>query len=204
MLISKEEQKDISQAIEQVEKETDAELVTVLAKQADNYYYILTLWACFIALLLPVAIKFTPLWLSGDELLIMQWATFIVLSLLFRVPSIMIKLVPKSIRTHRASILARDQFLENNLHHTKSAMGVLIFVSEAEHYVEIIADNGISQYVTNEEWQDIVDAFIQKIKSGQTKEGFIMCIENCGKKLKEFAPITSIKNELPNHLVILE
>jgi putative membrane protein len=203
MLINKEEQKDIAQAIEQVEKETDAELVTVLAKQADNYYYIPTLWASFIALILPVVIKFTPLWLSGDELLIMQWTTFIVLALLFRIPSIMIKLIPKSIRTRRASALARGQFLENNLHHTKSAMGVLVFVSEAEHYVEIIADNGISKYVTNEEWQDIVDVFIQKIKSGQTKEGFIECIECCGEKLKEFAPITTIKNELPNHLIVL-
>ena len=204
MLLNKKEQKEVSAAIAEAEKNTDAELVTVLAKRADNYYYIPSLWAALIALLLPVIIKLTPFWFTGDELLFLQWLTFVVLALLLRIPFIMIKLIPKHVRYRRASNLARTQFLENNLHHTKSAMGVLIFVSEAEHYVEIIADNGISQHISNDEWQEIVDAFIAKIKSGQTKEGFLNCINSCGKKLKQIAPISEEKNELSNHLVMLK
>ena len=204
MILNEAQQKEISSAIAEVEKNTDAELVTVLAKRADNYYYIPTLWAAVIALLVPILIKFTPLWLTGDELLLMQWTVFIVLAIVFHIPFIMMKLVPKKVRYWRASNLARRQFLENNLHHTKNGMGVLIFVSEAEHYVEIIADQGISQHVSNDEWLTIVNAFVAKVKAGQTKEGFLNCINSCGALLKQHAPASEEKNELPNHLIVLE
>ena len=204
MILNEAQQKEISSAIAEVEKDTDAELVTVLAKRADNYYYIPTLWAAVIALLVPILIKFTPLWLTGDELLLMQWTVFIVLAIVFHIPFIMMKLVPKKVRYWRASNLARRQFLENNLHHTKNGMGVLIFVSEAEHYVEIIADQGISQHVSNDEWLTIVNAFVAKVKAGQTKEGFLNCINSCGALLKQHAPASEEKNELPNHLIVLE
>ena len=204
MILNEAQRKQISSAIAGVEKDTDAELVTVLAKRADSYYYIPTLWAAVIALLLPILIRFTPLWLTGDELLLMQWAVFIVLAMVFHIPFMMMKLVPRKVRYWRASNLARRQFMENNLHHTKNGMGVLIFVSEAEHYVEIIADQGISQHVSNDEWQEIINAFVKKVKAGQTSQGFLNCISSCGALLKQHAPASEQKNELPNHLIVLE
>ncbi len=204
MMLNVEQRKEISSAIAKVEKVTDAELVTVLAKRADNYYYISTLWAALIALLIPILIKLTPLWLTGDELLVLQWVNFILLALILRIPSIMMKLVPGRVRYWRASNLAHRQFLENNLHYTRNEMGVLIFVSEAEHYVEIIADRGISQHVSNEQWQEIIDVFTRDVKAGQIKEGFLKCISSCGELLKQYAPAIEEKNELPDHLIVLE
>ena len=77
MLINEEQQLEISSAITEAERITDAELVTVLARRADNYYYIPTLWAALVALILPLLLKFTPLWLNGEDLLILQWIIFI-------------------------------------------------------------------------------------------------------------------------------
>lgn len=202
-LFTETELKQVADAIEKVEQHTDAELVTVLARQADNYLYIPTLWAAVIALLIPLLLKLTPFWLSGDELLMLQWFNFIALALLFRVPGIMMSLVPKSVKHWRASNLARRQFLENNLHHTKGETGVLIFIAEAEHYVEIIADRGISQHVSDEQWQGIVNDLVGSIKRKQTLAGMLGCIDACGEKLKQHAPATESKNELPNHLVVL-
>lgn len=203
-LLNEQELKQVADAIDEVEKHTDAELVTVLARQADNYLYIPTLWAAVVALLLPLILKMTPFWLNGDELLMLQWFNFIALALLFRVPAATMALVPKSVKHWRASSLARRQFLENNLHHTKGETGVLIFISEAEHYVEIIADRGISQHVSNEQWQAIVNELTVHIRSKQTLKGILGCIEACGGKLKEHAPATEAKNELPNHLVVID
>ena len=204
-MLTEEQQEQVSAAIAAVEKETDAELVTVLAKKADNYYYIPTLWAALIALLLPILISFTPFWLTANDLLLAQWASFIVLAICLRFQPIMMRLVPRSVRYWRASNLARRQFLENNLHHTKDETGVLIFVAEAEHYVEIIADRGISQHVSNEQWQHIVNTFIARVKGGQTQEGFVECIETCGELLKQHVPATPGQtNELPNHLIVLD
>lgn len=193
----------VAQAIAVIEKQTDAELVTVLAKRSDNYYYIPALIAAMIALAVPVLLKLTPLWLDADELLMAQWLTFLVCAAVFRVPAIMMRLVPASIKQWRASSMARRQFLDNNLHHTAGDMGVLIFVSQAEHYVEIIADRGIAQHVSHEQWKQIVDQFTDDVKAGNVESGFIDCIERCGELMKQYAPATSVKNELPNHLVVI-
>lgn len=202
-LFTESELKQVADAINNVEQHTDAELVAVLARQSDDYVYIPTLWAAIIALLLPLLLKFTPFWLNGEELLMLQWFNFIALALLFRVPPIMMSLVPKSVKRWRAANLARRQFLDNNLHHTKGETGVLIFIAEAEHYVEIIADRGISQHVANDQWQGIVDDLVASIKRKDTLAGMLKCIEACGEKLKQHAPATESKNELPNHLVVL-
>lgn len=194
----------VANAVTEVEKQTDAELVTVLAKRADHYYYIPTMWAAVIALLIPLVLNFTPLWLEGHDMLLIQWIAFIVLAVVMRFEPIMMRLVPKRVRYWRAANLARRMFLENNLHHTDDEMGLLIFVAEAEHYVEIIADRGISKHVADDQWQAIIDNFTTKVKQNQTQEGFIECINACGELLKQHVPFTGEKNELPNHLIVLD
>ncbi len=203
-LLNDAELETIANSIAEVERTTDAELVMVLARQADNYLYIPTLYAALVALLAPLVLKLTPLWLTAEDLLLMQWINFIVLAIVFRLPAVTMALVPKHIKYWRAANLARRQFLEQNLHHTKGETGVLIFIAEAEHYVEIIADRGISQHVSNPQWQGIVNELIDHIKQRQTLQGMIGCINAWGALLQQYAPATEQKNELPNHLVVLE
>ncbi|GAB2788380.1 TPM domain-containing protein [Halomonas shantousis] len=202
-LLSESDQRQVAEAITRIERETDAELVTVLAAQADNYTYIPLLWAGIIALVVPGVINFFPGWLSAPALLLVQWATFIVLSLIFRIPRVTTRLIPRSVRHWRASNLARRQFLEHNLHHTEGGTGMLIFVSEAERYVEILVDQGISRRLDDATWQASVEAFTRHVRQGQTLQGFLECIESCGEHLKRHLPATHERNELPNRLVIL-
>ena len=49
-LLTEPELQQVAEAIERVERDTDAELVTVLAAQADDYRYIPLLWASLLAL----------------------------------------------------------------------------------------------------------------------------------------------------------
>ncbi|NWN90773.1 hypothetical protein HLV39_04580 [Marinobacter adhaerens] len=202
-LLSKQDQEQVAAAISAVERETDAELVIVLTSQADNYAYIPLVWAGLLALLVPGVINYFTNWLNADLLLLGQWGVFIVLSLIFRVPAINRRLIPRAVRYWRASNLARRQFLEQSLHHTAGGTGMLIFVSEAERYVEILVDQGISSRIDNSAWEAIIADFTERVKQGQTLQGFIDCIEACGRHLKTEVPATQQKNELPNHLVIL-
>ncbi|QEA38024.1 hypothetical protein FGL86_02335 [Pistricoccus aurantiacus] len=202
-LLNEKEQREVAEAIKRVEQETDAELVTVLAAQADNYAYIPLLWAGIFALVVPGAINYFPGWWDASSLLLVQWASFIVLALVFRLPAVTTRLIPRSVRHWRASNLARRQFLEQNLHHTAAGTGMLIFVSEAERYVEILVDHGISSRLSNETWTDIVAAFTQRVRQGQTLQGFLDCIESCGEHLKQQVPATHERDELPNRLIIL-
>ena len=200
-LLSEHEQRQVAEAIARVEKTTDAELVTVLAARADDYAYIPLLWASLIALVVPGVVHYLSGYLTMYTLLLAQWATFIVLCLVFRLPKVTTRLIPRSVRHWRASNLARRQFLEQNLHHTVGGTGVLIFVSEAERYVEILVDEGISKRLDDSSWDGIVTAFTQQVKQGQTLAGFIACIEACGELLKVHVPVTQTRNELPNRLI---
>lgn len=202
-LLSKSDQDAVAAAIHEVERETDAELVTVLASQADNYSYIPLLWAGILALVLPGIANYFGSWVGADMLLLLQWGCFIVLSLLFRLPGLQTRLIPRQVRYWRASNLARRQFLEQNLHHTEGGTGMLIFVSEAERYVEILVDQGIAGKLDNTVWEDIVADFTARVRQGRTREGFLECIAACGELLKAHLPATHERNELPNHLVIL-
>ncbi|MCC4307333.1 TPM domain-containing protein [Alcanivorax marinus] len=203
MLLNDEDQKRVARAIAAIEKDTDAELVTVLARQSDDYRYIPLLWAALLSLLVPLALAFLPIWLSALETLLAQWTVLVVLGLLFRWPPLMMALVPRRVKQWRAANLARRTFLDQGLHHTKGGTGLLIFVSEAEHYVEILADRGIAEKVPDERWQSIVDTFTGHVKQGEVLNGFLECIASCGDELILKIPATERKNELPNHLVLL-
>jgi len=202
-LLSDSELQQVAEAIERIERNTDAEVVTVLAAQADDYHYIPLLWASLIALLLPGALLFFSGWLGAWQLLLVQWATFIVLAVLFRMPALTSRMIPRSVRCWRACNLARRQFIELNLHHTDADTGVLIFVSEAERYVEILVDRGISSRIDNSAWESIVACFTDRVKQGQVLEGFLGCIEASGALLAQHVPKTHERNELPNRLVLL-
>lgn len=203
-LLNEEDQRKVAAAIASVERHTDAELVTVLAKRADDYRYIPLLWAGLLALLLPGALLFFLPGTLASTLLLTQWGCFVVLALVFRIPRITTLLIPRPIRHWRAANLARRQFLEQNLHHTRDSTGMLIFVCEAERYVEILVDQGISRRLNDEVWRAIVSDFTKRVRDGETLEGFLRCIEACGETLRESVPATHERNELPNRLVILE
>lgn len=203
MLLTQQQQQQVADAVTRAEQRTDAEIVTVLAPRADDYTYIPLLWASLIALLVPGLVHFFIGGLEIYPLLMVQWASFIFLSLIFRLPAITTRLIPARIRHWRAGNLARRQFLEQNLHHTQDGTGVLIFVSEAERYVEILVDEGISRHLDNGAWDTIVGDFIRRISLGQTAEGFIACIEACAELLAHPVPKTLPRNQLPNRLVML-
>ncbi|WP_312595026.1 TPM domain-containing protein [Stutzerimonas nitrititolerans] len=202
-LLTLSEQQQVVEAIDRVERETDAELVTVLAEQADDYRYIPLLWAGLIALVVPGAALFFTTALSAWQLLLVQWATFNVLALAFRLPSLTTRLIPRQVRHWRACNLARRQFIECNLHHTEGGTGILIFVSEAERYVEILVDRGIASRIDNGAWEAIVANFTERVHDGQVLEGFLGCIEACGSLLKQHVPATQVRNQLPNRLVMI-
>ncbi|MFT7246693.1 MAG: putative membrane protein [Candidatus Azotimanducaceae bacterium] len=202
-LLTESEVQQVAAAIDKIEQSTDAELVTVLAHQADDYHYIPTLWAALLAMVSPGIILLTPFWLGVNELLVLQALVFITFAIVLRLPFILRHIIPRRVKTWRASNLARRQFLENNLHHTAGDSGLLIFVSETEHYVEIIADRGISKVVSDEVFETIVTEFTKKVKAGQTLDGFLQAIEACGALLVEHVPATSQKNELPNRIILI-
>ena len=202
--VNEQDRVRIRAAIEAAESKTRGEFVTVIAREADDYLYIPILWAALIALLIPGIEQFVQQpWLTAHTYTT-QIVSFVAIALLFRLPAIKHRLIPKQVQHQRAHRIALEQFLLQNLHATEERTGVLLFVSVAEHYVEILADKGINDRVEPETWNAMVQDFVAQVRAGQVTEGFVRTIEACGDLLQTHFPWREgDRNELPNHLIEL-
>lgn len=203
-LLNEYDRRRIAEAIARAEKRTDAELVTVLARRADDYAYLSLFWAAVLALAVPGLLQWLSGWPGMRGLLVANVLLFVGLCLLLRSPRLAGWLIPQALRRWRASRLARQQFREQNLQRTAGGTGVLIFVSEAEQHVEILVDRGVSQHLDAAARAAIVARFAEHVRQGHTLQGFVECIEACGELLSEHLPSTHARNELPNRLVVLD
>ncbi|TGW05094.1 SDR family NAD(P)-dependent oxidoreductase, partial [Mesorhizobium sp. M2D.F.Ca.ET.145.01.1.1] len=79
-----------------------------------------------------------------------------VLALLWTLPGLRIHMVPRRLRYQAAHANAVKQFLARNVHRTTARTGVLIFVSIAERYAEVVADSGIDAKVGQQVWDGVV------------------------------------------------
>lgn len=200
--ITDSDKQRIAEAIRRAEARTSGELVTVIAREADDYYYIPTLWAALTALALPALVTLLALQHTLLDSYGAQVTLFILATLLFRIPALKYRVVPSAIRRQRAARLAREQFLMQNLHHTAGRTGIMLFVSVAERYVEIIADKGINDAVEPDAWEQVVAAFVARVKAGRISDGFVEAIETCGEYLARHFPLEEgDRNELPDHLI---
>jgi len=202
MQITKEDHQAISAAIHEAEKRTSGQLVCVLAHSSSSYGHIPILWASVMALLTPwPLIWFTP-W-SVQRIFMLQLAVFIVAGLAFSWAPLRLALVPRAIKRARAHRAALEQFVLRGITRTTNRAGVLVFVSLAERYARIIADEGIAAKVPNTEWQAAVDALTAHMRDGRIADGFIAAIERCGAVLADHAPPDGAPNELPDRLYVI-
>lgn len=202
-LISAEDAERISAAITEAERNTSGEIVAVVANQSSRYQHIPFMWAALLALIIPwPLIHFT--WMNVQWIFLIQLLVFLALLALAWHPKVRMSLVPKSILRANTRRRASEQFLAQNLHTTTGRTGVLIFVSVAEHRVEIIADSGIDARVAKGTWQNVVDEFTAEIGAGRPVEGFERAIKRIGEHLAEHFPPGAVDpNELPDHLIVL-
>ncbi len=203
MLISEADRTRVGKAIESAERRTAGEIIAMITADSSTYAYAPMLWAALIALLLPWPfIAWT--WWPVQTIYLMQLAVFVALALVLKWRPLRLALVPASVKRQRAHHRAVEQFLAQNLHTTAGRTGVLIYVSVAERYVEILADTRIDALVPKGDWQAIVDSLTRRIGAGEPAAGLVEAIEACGARLaKHFPPGSHDPNELPNHLIVL-
>lgn len=203
--ISADDKARITAAIHAAEKSTSGEFVAVVARASDHYVFVPLLWSAMVALLLPGACLFLGLSLSWLHVYQIQLLTFIVLAaLLLFVPELHIKLIPARVKHTRASRLAKAQFYQQGVQLTAHHSGVLLFVSLAEHYVEIVADKGIHEKLGETHWKGIIDMFVAQVRRDRVADGFVDAIRACGNAMAEhFPPDPNQVNELSDGLIEL-
>lgn len=203
-LISLADRDRIAASIRAAEARTAGEIIVLVARSASDYWAIPALWAALAAFALPWPL----IWfsnISAYAIFLTQLIAFIILALLFSLPrKNRIRLVPRFLRRRRARQMAREHFFTQGLHRTRDRTGVMIFVSVAERYAEILADDGIADRVDDGAWRTIVVALIAALKENHMGDGLVTSVEACADILAEHAPRSADdSNELPDKVIVI-
>ncbi|MBL8585429.1 MAG: DUF5130 family protein [Bradyrhizobiaceae bacterium] len=200
-MISQAEKTRIIEAITVAEAKTAGEIFCVIAHASSGYSLVPIAWAALVALAAPAPLIYLTTWPAGLIYLV-QLAAFIVSAAVFSLPAIRFRVVPNQAMRERAHVEAMRQFLAQGMHLTEHRTGVLVFVSVAEHYAEIVADSGINAKVAPAVWQDAVNAAVAAIREGRIGDGLVAAVERCGAVLAEHFPPGAInRDEVPNKVV---
>ena len=187
MIVSAQDHARISAAIAAAETRTSGQIVCVLARSASDYAAAPLLCSAAIALLAPwPLIVFTAL--PVRALFALQLVVYMVALIVLSVPRLRLTMTPRATRRRFAHRMASEQFVVRRVSQTTERAGVLIFVSLAERYVRILADEGISAKADQADWQAAVDAVSAHMRDGRIADGFIAAIERCGAVLARHAP----------------
>lgn len=202
---SAEDKARITAAIHAAEKSTSGEFVAVVARASDHYLLLPLLWSAILALLFPGACVLAGVSLPWVRIYQLQLLIFIALAvLLLSVPGLHLKLIPRQVKHAHASRLARAQFYAQGVQLTAHHSGVLLFVSLAERYVEIVADKGIHEKLGEARWRSIIDLFVAQVRRGNVVDGFVDAIGACGMAMAEhYPPDPDDTSELSDGLIEL-
>jgi putative membrane protein len=201
MSISKEDHDRIANAIRAAEAKTSGEIVCVLAQTSTHATALPVIIAAVAALSMPwLLMAFTAM--SVQRILSLQGLLFLLLLALLSFPSVRVALIPRRARRIVAHRVAMEQFISRGIGRNKDRAGILIFVSLAERYARIVADDEIAARVPQRDWQAAVDALVSHMREGRIADGFIVAIEVCGNELATHFPGTG-RNKLPDRIYLI-
>lgn len=205
--ITEQEHQRVAEAIRAAEASTSGEIYCVVAQRSDGYFFSSALVVILSILVISLGVAFLveTWWLTlrlhvfvAAQLL----AIALALLLIYALPDLRVGLAPRRWQYIRAHDNALKQFLGRNVHLTAERTGVLIFVSLAERYAEVIADAGIAAKVPQEMWDSIVAGLIDDARNDKLTDGFVTAIAAVGALLSEHFPVRGDDaNELDDHLV---
>ncbi len=207
---SEDQKNEIEKAVQHLESKTSGEMVPYIVPSSDNYVEgILYTIISFFTLGLILVAGASVTWLLPSGITIIQIMIFLIImmilgfNLAYFIPAFRIQMVSGVTLNHRVLQRAEEAFLEREIFNTGRRIGILLFISELEKKVLILADSGISRLVPNEEWQKIVDSLIEYIKKKKTAEGIVRAIDQCTALLVKHGVENdeSAGNQLPNGLV---
>jgi putative membrane protein len=200
--LSAEDQRRINAAIKAAETQTSGEIVCVLAEAASDYMSYATAWSALIALIAPwFLLALTEL--SVREIFVAQILIFAVLFLVLSESSVRRLLIPRRAQRAAAHRAAMEQFMIRGMARKKNRAGVLIFVSLAERYARIVADEGIAAKTGPSVWQEAINELLERAKEGAVAEGFVAAVEKCGRILAEHFPPAAERDELPDRIFLI-
>lgn len=208
---SEEDKKIVREAVESLEKDSSGEMVVYFARSSDDYRMACWKLSTFLGVITAVVLGVMSfLWMLPDDLTILHVALMTLSSsaigffIAYYLPSVRLGFVNDGIIQHRVLTKARDMFLQEQVFDTIDRTGILIYISEMEHMVQVIGDEGINQKIDPNTWSQVVELVINGIKNNNPAQGISDAIYKCKSLLLEngFVVREDDKNELSDDMRI--
>lgn len=178
----------LEHAVAEAEQQTSAEIVLSVTEASDSYETFALLGASIAGVLaLAVLAIFWPDSHVRFALVVSLGAASLVGFALQWQP-LRLAVVPPALRARAASRLARLQFAEAVAGRTKAANGLLIFVSVAEHHVEILPDRGLAATIPDSVWQGIVSHLPTEVQRDGVVDSLVGVVKACTRELARAYP----------------
>jgi len=187
----------LAEAIREIEKSTDAEIVIVVRGRSGTYRHADYLFGAFLAFVGLLFVLFSPFdfhtfWVPFDVVALFVAGAFVS----SRIDLIRRLLTTGKFRANAARAGASAMFYEAGIANTLAENGLLIYLSLLERRLEVIADRGILKAVPPLKWNNAVFE-LKKISRQPNPESLIKAARELGDLLAEHLPPTG---ENPNEL----
>ncbi len=167
----------VEAAYDDTQLKTRAPVVCVVARASQSREAEFLLGACVLALATPLPLLlFTQL--SAQRIYIAQLLVAILAAVLGSLPFLRRALTPRRLQRAAAHSAALAQFVARGL--DRSQCGVLVYVSLAEHYIRIVAAEDAARVITQDQWQEAVDAALGALAAGATEAALVGLAARCG------------------------
>ncbi len=223
MRLSEADHMLVSAAVAKAERESDGEVVTIVAQRSDAYHDVGLHYAVLAMLLVPTLGALLPPgaidwalglvfgWNATLSFRLLMVLLFVKLAVVFLIVRyalawmpLRMALTPAATKTRRVRRRAIELFRAGTEKRTRGRTGVLLYLSLLEHRAEIVADEAIHSRVAPEVWGDAMAALVEHVKAGRVGEGMAVAVERIGAVLAECLPPTlDNPNELPDRLIEL-
>ena len=222
-LLSPEDHALVTQAVAKAERESDGEVVTIVAAQSDAYHDVGLHYSILAMLLVPATIaalpqsaidRLTGLLLGWNaaptrvDLMVFLFALMVLVFLIVRYAlayrPLRLALTPGATKSRRVHRRAVELFRVGCELKTRGRTGVLVYLSLAERRAEILADRAIADQVEPQVWGEAMAALIDEVKAGRPGAGMAQAVERVALVLARVLPPKGDNpNELPDRLVEL-
>jgi putative membrane protein len=169
-MLNKDQSLRIEQAVQAAETATSAEIAVCVRRASGDDRFL----AAIIGAVVFIAIDTIgpAIWWNYDRLAWLGMALIAAILVFWLCDrfDFGLRCLPAKLLVKDARRTARATFLDSGLDNTPERNAVLLFVSRAEHYVEILPDRAAAAAIDSAHWNAIVDGFRQAARKGDLGE----------------------------------
>lgn len=189
----------LAQAVRDIEKNTDAEVVIVVRGRSGTYRHADYLCGAVIAVIGLIFVLFSPFefhtyWVPIDVIGLFIAGAFAC----SRTDFVRRVLTTKEFRAQSVRTGAAAMFYEAGIANTSAENGLLIYLSILERRLEVIADRGILKAVPALKWNNAVFE-LKQVGRNPESATLVKAVSELGELLAQYLPATGENpNELPD------